>query len=297
MPRVSLIICTYNRAKILPIVLESVMNQSFDPDQLETILVNDGSTDQTDFECKQYDKKIKNLIYIKLDKNVGLSKCENIAIKHVNSDHILFSDDDCILDPDWVMRMHDELSRHAIVTGKIQINKAGYLELARNIAEFHPFILLDHPREIQTIAGANMGFQRSVIETLDLFSPKSSVPDFDLAIRAISQGYKIYYSPDCLVIHTPPTKSLWKVWEYEAHRSFFTIQLRNKYLHVFGTPFILQSSSLLLLLSPLISFAKTMQIFFSNLHLVRYLYTFPYVFCLKLAWCWGAYKGLRSIGK
>jgi len=52
MPRVSIIVPTYNRAKYLPDSIESILKQTY-PDY-EVILVDDGSTDNTEEISRQF---------------------------------------------------------------------------------------------------------------------------------------------------------------------------------------------------------------------------------------------------
>lgn len=90
-PFFSIILATYNRAYCIDRAIESVLNQSFQ--DLELIIVDDGSTDNTEEEVKKYlkDKRIK---YIKLEKNSGVNVARNRAIKESKGEYL------CILDSD-----------------------------------------------------------------------------------------------------------------------------------------------------------------------------------------------------
>ena len=70
---ISVIIPTYNRDKLIKDSVNSVLNQTYD--NIEVIIVDDGSTDKTEKVIKKIkDKRIK---YIKLDKNYGSAYAKN----------------------------------------------------------------------------------------------------------------------------------------------------------------------------------------------------------------------------
>ena len=84
----SFIVCAYNAEKYLKECLDSLVNQKTKA-QYEIILVNDGSTDETENIAKKY-KKVK----IVNQKNKGLSSARNTGLKHVTSSWIIYVDAD-----------------------------------------------------------------------------------------------------------------------------------------------------------------------------------------------------------
>ena len=51
---ISIIICTYNRERYLPEAITSLVEQDFDKDRFETIVVNNNSTDNTEKVCREF---------------------------------------------------------------------------------------------------------------------------------------------------------------------------------------------------------------------------------------------------
>jgi len=88
MPKVSIIIPTYNRDKFITRALESVFNQTFH--DYEIIVVDDGSTDNTPEILKKYDGKIRTI----RQNNQGISKSRNLGISQSNGKYIAFLDSD-----------------------------------------------------------------------------------------------------------------------------------------------------------------------------------------------------------
>ena len=93
-PLVSVIIPTYNRAYILPKAIESVLNQTFK--DLELIVVDDGSTDETPYLITQYP-----LIYVKKLRK-GVAHARNTGIVKAKGDFIAFLDSDDIFVSDKI---------------------------------------------------------------------------------------------------------------------------------------------------------------------------------------------------
>ena len=96
--KVSVIIPTYNRGNLIINSIKSVLNQTFR--NLEVIVVDDGSTDNTEDEVNKItDKRIK---YIKLSSNFGGSNARNVGIKNATGQFISFQDSDDIFYPNKI---------------------------------------------------------------------------------------------------------------------------------------------------------------------------------------------------
>ncbi|MGN0987344.1 MAG: glycosyltransferase family 2 protein, partial [Otoolea sp.] len=97
MPFVSLIIPIYNAEKYLRRCLNSAMEQTFS--DLEIILVDDGSTDQSLSICREYQQKDPRFRIIEKE-NTGVSDSRNQAIAAARGNYLQFMDSDDWLTPD-----------------------------------------------------------------------------------------------------------------------------------------------------------------------------------------------------
>jgi len=78
--KVSVIIPVYNAEKYLKTAIDSVINQTIGFENIELIIVNDNSNDNSEQIIKEYSNKYDNIIDIHLDKNSGLpGKPRNIV--------------------------------------------------------------------------------------------------------------------------------------------------------------------------------------------------------------------------
>jgi len=91
-PLVSVILPTFNRASTLPRAIDSVLTQTYA--NLELIIVDDGSTDNTHELLKKYQKVDKRVKVIYNKQNLGAPLSRNKGIKASNGDYIAFQDSD-----------------------------------------------------------------------------------------------------------------------------------------------------------------------------------------------------------
>jgi len=291
----SVILCTYNRAGLLKRTLESLAQQNISPERYEVIVVDDGSDDETQELVRDMSSRHSWIRLVSTGKNQGSSRARNQGLKSATGYYVLFTDDDCIAQHNWVETMCAALDYEPIVAGSIKSPRSGYVKLCHNIAHFHPFMPGRRSGPVGFIAGANMGFQRGVIDELGGFDDGMMLAgDMQLCLRARSKGYQPYLNKEAAVMHDPDYISLaGSVKNSYAHASA-TILLRNEYRSLLGTPLILRKPASILLSSPLIALAVTAKIYLGNPRLLASFWTIPLVFFLKLVWCFGAAKGIRA---
>lgn len=106
---ISIIIPIYNVEKYLERCLESVICQTYR--NLEIILINDGSTDNSSKICDKYAKKDHRIIVIHKE-NGGVSSARNRGIELAKGEYIGFVDSDDYIEPN----MYEELYNEAVIS-------------------------------------------------------------------------------------------------------------------------------------------------------------------------------------
>lgn len=102
-PKISIILPTYNGAKYLRRTIESIFPQSFS--DWELIIVNDGSSDKSEDIIQEYLNLDYRLVYIKNEINLGIQKTLNIGIEVSKGKYIArIDDDDVWIDNDKLKR-------------------------------------------------------------------------------------------------------------------------------------------------------------------------------------------------
>lgn len=105
LPLVSVIIPCYNVSDFVEKCIQSVLVQSYD--NLEIIIVNDGSTDDTGEKIKTflYDERIRYIV----QENKGLSGARNTGLDIMKGDYVCFIDSDDFIHKDYVKILYKNL--------------------------------------------------------------------------------------------------------------------------------------------------------------------------------------------
>jgi len=120
-PYVSIIIPTYNRAKMLPITLDSFIAQDYPGDRFEIIVANNNSTDNTQQVLDVYSSRQSQLRSI-VESRQGVHYARNSAARIAHGEILYFTDDDMIADRQLLselVKVFDLDPRIASATGKI----------------------------------------------------------------------------------------------------------------------------------------------------------------------------------
>ena len=108
----SVIIPVYNCAQYLPEAIDSVVDQTIGFDKIQVILVNDGSPDNSDEVCREYQAKYpENIIYLK-QPNAGVSVSRNRGIEHSTGVYVNFLDSDDKWQPDAFAKANRMFNKH-----------------------------------------------------------------------------------------------------------------------------------------------------------------------------------------
>lgn len=106
MDLITVIVPVYNREKYLKACLDSILNQTYK--ELEIVVINDGSTDNSELIIKEYTVKYPNIIYI-YQKNQGPSIARNNGLRRALGKYITFVDSDDIISENLIEILYKEL--------------------------------------------------------------------------------------------------------------------------------------------------------------------------------------------
>ena len=182
MPKVSVIITTYNRAVLLDRAINSVFNQTYK--DYELVIVDDGSTDHTQDIIKRYDGRLK-YIY---QKNAGLPQARNMGIRNTHGKYICFLDDDDYWTSQKLeiqVKILDENNHIGIVYGKMPVvndygQQTGIMPDYESGNNFNDLIIkggMYPPSSVMT--------RRECFDKSGLFDDIVPVEDFDMWLRIV----------------------------------------------------------------------------------------------------------------
>ena len=116
----SIVIPTYNRKSILEKCLEALFNQDYPNDKYEIVLIDDGSTDETDKMVASLDPPCR-LRYVRNNKRLGVPKSRNRGIRLARGKYIICVDSDIIVVPEFAQEhlKYHRLYGDGIVNGEL----------------------------------------------------------------------------------------------------------------------------------------------------------------------------------
>ena len=137
---ISVIIPAYNAEKYISQCIESVINQSYK--NLEIILIDDGSVDQTGIIADSY-SKMDNRIRVVHQENSGVSVSRNTALDICTGKYVMFVDADDWLDRDSVKKLYEEAENtQADIVYGIIINEYNNRSVSKKVFP-RPFRITD----------------------------------------------------------------------------------------------------------------------------------------------------------
>ena len=104
--KITVIVPVYNVEHYLDKCLDSLINQTYK--NLEIIVINDGSTDNSGIICQEYAQKDNRIIYIEKE-NGGLSDARNVGLDKMTGSYVTFIDSDDWVESDYVEVLYNKL--------------------------------------------------------------------------------------------------------------------------------------------------------------------------------------------
>lgn len=215
---ISIIICTYNRAKILAETLESyaILKRPIDS-ELELLIIDNNSKDETQQIVEKFAEQHPEVHYI-YEPEPGLSHARNTGIEQSRGDIIAYIDDDVYLDPNWlteVLNIFQEYPDASCMGGKsIPKFESGKPEwIDDDLLRFYGFtnsgdaikwmIYPEYPY------GLNMAFRRHTFDIVGKFEitlgrkKKNLLSNEEKEIfwRINKAKLKVIYTPNALLYH------------------------------------------------------------------------------------------------
>ncbi len=198
---ISVIIPTYNRATTLLAAAQSVLGQSYK--DLELIIVDDGSTDDTENVVKSLrDERVR---YIYLKNNQGACAARNRGIKEAQGEYIAFQDSDDFwhsnkleTELEFLYRENADVVFCAIHRYEVGSHVPRIIPMERADAINHSDSLLNLLLKKNVVSMVTVLCKRACAEQISFDESIPRRQDWDWAIR-IAQRYKMYYLDQVLV--------------------------------------------------------------------------------------------------
>ena len=208
-PKVSLILCTRNRAEQLKVCLTSI-NNIHSIYSWEFILVDNNSEDHTQQIVDEF-RRIARMPFQSIIETVrGSSAAKNSGCKRAKGEYIAFTDDDCYPQADFIdsiVTILDENQNLGFVGGKVLLFDPQDLPIT--IQTYNSKIELKPSSYLAAgvIHGANFAFRRTTFLATGGFDErfgagkKYPCEDVDIMAEALRLGWQGVYDPRVVVFH------------------------------------------------------------------------------------------------
>lgn len=247
---IDVIICTYNRAKMLRRAIQSILEADIPAHtSIRLLVVDNNSTDDTESVIRGFSTHHPEIaIQYLFEEQLGKSHALNKALKHITGDLVFFFDDDQTVDRPWLTEMVNALQsfpEYNCFGGKVIAVYPNRLPEWIDIADSMKFLksVFGHKDEgdkaieysDETISrmpgGGNMFFRRIVFEMNGPFRTDLGPvgkklgfsEDAEFCHRLIEKGERFMYIPTVVVYHPVHAERLKKEyllnWQYRVGRS------------------------------------------------------------------------------
>ena len=234
-PPVSVIICARNEGENLHRFLPLVLEQNYA--DYEVIIVNDGSSDDTENIIKDLQKVYHNLYVTNIPQETRIISHKKLAItlgvKAAKNEILLFTDADCRpLTPDWIttmVRNFDDQTEFVLGHGNYYrekgfISKMVAYDTLTIAMQYMGFALLGYP---YMGVGRNMAYRRSTFFRLKGFAGFLHIPsgDDDLLVNAFGKKHNTRIEPSLEAETLSLPKTSFKDWYYQKLRHLSTVDI------------------------------------------------------------------------
>ena len=210
LPRVSVVINTYNRAASLHNTLQAMLRQNYP--NFETIVVNGPSTDHTLDILKAHSAEIRSGSCS--ERNLSISR--NVGIEMACGEFVAFIDDDALPDEDWLVDAIAAFDAEEVAgVGGFVYDHTGYeLQYSytlcdrmgnayHNIGVSMPEFCYPGSYRYPALLGTNSIFRRAALLEIDGFDEQFDyfLDETDVNLRLVDAGYVLKQIPKAFVYH------------------------------------------------------------------------------------------------
>jgi len=178
----------------------------------EVIIVDQSDGEETAKLVRRFQGEYPGIISYLRTSRIGKSHGLNIAVQEAQANIVCFTDDDCVVPPDWLEKIDTEMKRFeaACVTGKVLPRDKGGKDDYLNLVladEYKMASRRTNPWKLGC-SGCNMAIRKEVFQKIGYFDESlgpgalfKSALDGDIVYRLLKGGLRVLYSPMLRVYH------------------------------------------------------------------------------------------------
>jgi glycosyltransferase involved in cell wall biosynthesis len=203
-PRISVILPTRDRLGSLRRTLDSLRAQDYPAAQFEILVTDDGSLDGTpEFLARQSGAGVLRTVRTG---GRGPAAARNAALDLARGELLAFTDDDCVVPPDWLGRLDALLSAGGAdaVGGSAENGMRSLLsEVYQEMAAFFYETHNRQPGQARFLTTNNFACRREALARAGRFDERFRLggSDREMAHRLVEEGLRVEYRPELVVRH------------------------------------------------------------------------------------------------
>lgn len=241
----TVIICTYNRARYIKPLLESIVANDLPASEYEILVVDNNCTDNTQAVCHSFATAHPQIKFrIIEEKEQGLSAARNCGIREAKGDQIVYIDDDALVDTNYLREYVDYFAAHTDVMALGGPIIPLYETIEPDWMTPYTRALLtawmdygDKPREYpkdRFPGGGNAAYRKIVFDHVGLFNTELgrkgnlllASEEKDIFDKMHALGMKVMYIPGPVLHHSIPQSKLEKDY---FDRVTYNLGVSNRY--------------------------------------------------------------------
>jgi glycosyltransferase involved in cell wall biosynthesis len=205
LPLVSVIIPVFNSEKTIGKCVESIKEQTYK--NIEIIVVDDGSSDETLVQALKYDVST-----IEIKQNQGAPHAMNVGIEHAKGKYVFFIDADA-----WAPKLLIEKAVNLLMENSYSAVGGWYIPIGGHKL-YSLYIrtgmfdrIVRSPKQVfegksdPQIYGCFLGFTRDVLEEEKFAEEFKAIYDREYLARLTRKGHKVLFTKDLFVYHPVPS--------------------------------------------------------------------------------------------
>lgn len=245
--KISIIIPNYNGEallkKNLPAVLKAAKYfQSKSGDEVEIIVVDDGSTDSSESVISNFQFPSSNFQLIRNRKNLGFSSTVNRGVKDACGELVVLLNTDVSPEEDFLiplLKHFEDPNIFAVGCMDKSMEEDKIVLRGRGLGRWEKGFLIHRKGEVDKIntlwvSGGSGAFRKNIWQKLgglnELYNP-FYWEDIDISYRALKSGYKILFEPKSIVVHEHIIGAIKSKYSSSKIK---TIAYRNQFIFVWN---------------------------------------------------------------
>ena len=232
-PIISIIIPVYNVEKYLCKCIDSVLGQTYK--ELEIILVDDGSTDNSGVICDEYEKKDDRIKVIH-KKNGGLSDARNCGLDNAIGEYIAFLDSDDWVDFKYIEILYENLRNYnadisicnfrRVHDEKELLNNHNNIILYNNIEALQQIYT---NKSVQAIVAWNKLYKKSIFKKNRFPKGKIHEDEYLIPILLYSTKRVVYTDKELVYYRQTPNSIMNSKFKLKNLDYLYALRERNKF--------------------------------------------------------------------